>query len=101
DVSMPDVGSFVKLFEHSAERKVDLICGKPYPLMSSQIIRTYGVPAERICMVGDRLSTDIMFGKNCDMMTLLVLTGDTTREMLLHSEVVPDLTLETLNDLVS
>ncbi len=100
DVSMPDVGSFIKLFEHSSERKVDLVCGKPFTLMSEQVIREYGVPAETICMVGDRISTDILFGKNCGMMTLLVLSGDTTEEILNGSDIVPDLVLPTLNELL-
>lgn len=100
DVSMPDVGSFIKLFESSSERTIDMICGKPYPMMSEQIIAKYGVPADKICMVGDRISTDILFGKNCNMMTLLVLSGDTTEEILKQSDVEIDLVLPTLNELI-
>ena len=99
DVSMPDVGSFISLFESSSERKLDMICGKPYPMMSKLIIEKYGVPADRICMVGDRITTDILFGKNCNMTTLLVLSGDTTEEIYRASDVEIDLVLPTLNEL--
>jgi FMN phosphatase YigB (HAD superfamily) len=37
--------------------------GKPSPLMIDYIVYKYKIPKEKICMVGDRLDTDILFGK--------------------------------------
>merc|ERR1719226_99179 len=39
------------------------VVGKPSPLMIDYIIGKYGITdRKRICMVGDRLDTDILFG---------------------------------------
>lgn len=37
--------------------------GKPSPLMIDYIVYKYKIPKDKICMVGDRLDTDILFGK--------------------------------------
>lgn len=37
--------------------------GKPSPLMIDYIVYKYKIPKAKICMVGDRLDTDILFGK--------------------------------------
>jgi ribonucleotide monophosphatase NagD (HAD superfamily) len=51
-------------------------------------------------MVGDRLDTDIMFGHNGGMKTLLVFTGVTDRETLSESAVKPDFTIASVGDLL-
>lgn len=37
----------------------------------------FGIEKSQICMVGDRLDTDILFGQNGGCKTLLVLSGMT------------------------
>jgi len=52
-------------------------------------------------MVGDRLSTDIMFGKNGGLATLLVLTGITTEQEISGSNassIIPDYITQALGD---
>ncbi len=101
DISMPDVGSFIALFEKSSGRRPDVICGKPFTVMGECVARTFGVPAQRTCMVGDRMHTDIRFGNANGMRTLLVLSGETTRESMARFPDTPDLVLESLAHLVS
>lgn len=36
----------------------------------------FGITKSQICMVGDRLDTDILFGQNGGCRTLLVLSGE-------------------------
>jgi ribonucleotide monophosphatase NagD (HAD superfamily) len=43
--------------------------------MLDNIARTFGLQRQQICMVGDRLDTDILFGKNGGLTTCLVLSG--------------------------
>ena len=41
-----------------------------------------GLDPSRTCMVGDRLDTDILFGRESGMATLLVHSGVTSPEMV-------------------
>lgn len=52
-----------------------IITGKPSPFLMSDIAAKHGVTPSRSIMVGDRLDTDIAWGFNTGMATLLVLTG--------------------------
>lgn len=99
DGSMPDVGSFIALFQKSAKRLPDVICGKPYESMARAVSRRLQIPCEQICMAGDRLHTDIRFANRNGMLSLLVLSGETTRELLSKSPDLPDVVLPSLNDL--
>lgn len=49
-------------------------------------------------MVGDRLDTDVLFGKNGGLATMLVLSGVTTEEDLLSpaNAIHPDLYVDSL-----
>lgn len=100
DVFPPDVGSFIALLKVSSGREPDVICGKPYTAMGDCIKRKIGLKADQICMVGDRLHTDIRFGVNNGFNSLLVLSGETTVDMLKASPDVPSAVLPSLNDIV-
>ena len=55
-------------------------------------------------MVGDNLSTDIEFGLNAGVRTLLVMGGVTKREQVFGdapSEIVPDFVVESFGDLAA
>ena len=53
--------------------------GKPYGESAEYIFNMFGVPFEKTAMVGDRLYTDIAFGKNNGILSILVLTGETKK----------------------
>ncbi len=97
DGSMPDVGSFIALFARSAGRVPDRIIGKPYSDMGEGLSRRFGVPAGRMCMVGDRMHTDIRFANNNGMKSVLVLSGETTAATMRDFPDVPDLVLPDFN----
>lgn len=60
------------------------VVGKPEPLMIDYIAAKFGlVDRSRICMVGDRLDTDIAFGRNNGLKTCLTLSGVTSEAELL------------------
>lgn len=99
-VSMPDVGAFLELFYTSSGRRPDLIVGKPGTAMGEGLERRLGIPRARMCMTGDRMHTDIRFGNNCGMHTVLVLSGETTEETMKHFPDRPDLVLPDVNALV-
>ncbi len=97
DGSMPDVGSFLALLEKSSGRRPDLIVGKPFSGMGEELARRYVLPKGRMCMVGDRMHTDIRFANNNGMHAILVLSGETTAESMRAFPDVPDLVLPDFN----
>lgn len=72
--------------------KEPILVGKPSPLMIDYIVDKYKVEKSRICMVGDRLDTDILFGADNGLSTILTLSGVTTEKKLLSDEnkIKPD-----------
>lgn len=76
------------------------LVGKPSPLMVDYIVEKYGCNRERICMVGDRLDTDILFGQNNGLLSCLTLSGVTSEEKLLskENEIKPDFYVKSIAD---
>merc|ERR1719460_649465 len=69
-----------------------VLVGKPSALMIDYIVEKYGCAREKICMVGDRLDTDFLFGQNNGLKSCLTLSGVTTEAKLLseENEIKPD-----------
>jgi phosphoglycolate phosphatase len=76
------------------------VVGKPSPLMIDYMEKKFGFDRSRICMVGDRLDTDVLFGTDNGLKSLLVLSGVTSEEKLLSPEnlITPDYYADTIND---
>lgn len=98
--SMPDVGSFIEMFYQSSGRRPNEIIGKPYTGMGRSVMRKFGVNADQVLMVGDRLYTDIKFAVNNGFYSLLVFSGETTPEMYEKSDVTASFALQSINELV-
>jgi len=86
------------------------VVGKPAPLMIDYIAEKYGIKdRSRICMVGDRLDTDIAFGRNNGLKTCLTLSGVTSEPELLDKVprkagtegIQPDFYVDTINDFLA
>ena len=76
-------GTMVAAVSGCTGREPTLV-GKPAPLMIDYIAQKYGITdRSRICMVGDRLDTDIAFGRNNGLKTCLTLSGVTSEDELL------------------
>eukprot|EP00879_Flechtneria_rotunda_P009820 GHRR01010270.1.p1 GENE.GHRR01010270.1~~GHRR01010270.1.p1 ORF type:complete len:342 (+),score=115.80 GHRR01010270.1:148-1173(+) len=95
-------GSMVGAIRGSTKRE-PVTVGKPAEFMLDNIAKTFGLQRQQICMVGDRLDTDILFGKNGGLTTCLVLSGVTDEKMLLSPEnkVHPDYYMSQLSELLS
>ncbi|KAG9338286.1 hypothetical protein AGOR_G00007600 [Albula goreensis] len=70
----PGSGSLTAALETATERKATVI-GKPSRFMFECIASQFGVDPAQSLMIGDRLETDILFGANCGLDTMLTLTG--------------------------
>uniref|UniRef100_A0A0G4HDR1 Phosphoglycolate phosphatase n=1 Tax=Chromera velia CCMP2878 TaxID=1169474 RepID=A0A0G4HDR1_9ALVE len=84
--------------------KEPTVVGKPAPLMIDYIVDKYKVQKNRILMVGDRLDTDIAFGRNNGLRTVLTLSGVTSPERLRNTmqgsngSLKPEYFVESIND---
>jgi HAD superfamily hydrolase (TIGR01457 family) len=96
---MPDIGSMIAMIKVSTGREPDLVIGKPNRIIVDMIAAELGVRAEACAMVGDRLYTDIALGQTAGVTTVLVLSGETSREDLDSSIFKPDYVFDDLRDL--
>jgi NagD protein len=96
----PDAAAVIAAIEACTATKVELVVGKPSPIMARAVAETIQLPPERCLMTGDRLETDVAMGIGAGMATALTLTGATTPAMLEVSEIKPDYVIEGLGDLV-
>lgn len=98
---VPGAGSMLAALE-TATDKTPVVIGKPETPMFETALEIIGTDAENTLMIGDRLGTDILGGKNAGMKTALLFTGVTTPDELTEDAdtVWPDVAYEGLPDLV-
>jgi len=95
---IPDCGSIAELLRAATGREPRFI-GKPNPEMVRMAMRKLGATPERAAMVGDRLYTDMQMAYNAGITSILVLSGETTRDDLARAERKPDYVFESVDDL--
>jgi 4-nitrophenyl phosphatase len=76
DKLFPGTGCNIQALATATGRK-PLVFGKPNKPMMDAILKSFDLNKSTTCMVGDRLNTDIQFGLQGGLKTLLVLTGVT------------------------
>ena len=96
---IPDIGAVIAYVKASTGREPDEVVGKPHAGIVDAIVAKYGVPKERLCMVGDRLYTDIALGAEAGIATALVLSGETSAADAAASPVRPTWTFDDLSGL--
>jgi HAD superfamily hydrolase (TIGR01450 family) len=97
---LPDAGSFIALIEISTGRLPQVICGKPFAPMAEAIDEKFSLKPNEIAMAGDRLYTDLLFAKNNSYTSILVFSGETTREMYDKNNEKADYTFDTIRDII-
>ena len=90
--SVPDCGSVCQMLRNVSGR-LPVVIGKPSALMPQLAMEKWGVTGSQTCVIGDRIYTDIKSGLNAGTLTVLVLSGETTKEILEASEEKPHLVL--------
>ncbi|KAL0793332.1 hypothetical protein Bca101_064709 [Brassica carinata] len=96
----PGAGCMVAAMCGSTERE-PVVVGKPATFMMDYLIQKFGTETSRMCMVGDRLDTDVLFGQNAGCKTLLVLSGCTSESNLLDesNKIEPDYYTSMVSDI--
>ena len=97
--SVPDCGSVCGMI-FNATGKRPVVIGKPSPLMPQLAMDRLGYSQEETCVVGDRIYTDVKCGLNAGITGILVLSGETTPEILRESPDKPHLVLESAKEIL-
>jgi NagD protein len=98
--AIPDAGATIVALEHITGRQVELVAGKPSPLIMQVALDKLGLAPALCMMVGDRLETDIRMGQVAGMVTAVTLTGVARRAEAEQMEPPPDFIIEQLGDLL-
>ena len=97
--SIPDCGSICDMI-YNATGKRPYVIGKPNPLMVELAIAKCGVSKEKTAVVGDRIYTDIKSAINAGVNGILVMSGETTPEILAESADKPTLVLQDASEIM-
>lgn len=97
---VPDLGGTLALIKAATKREPLEIFGKPYGHLVNLVMSKTGCRKDEIAMVGDRLNTDIAFGKLNGLTSILVLSGETRREDVAEAQYQPDVILENTQDIL-
>jgi len=90
--SVPDCGSVCDMIFNATGKRPTVI-GKPEPLMPILAMEQCGCSPEETAVIGDRIYTDIKSGLRAGAVTILVMSGETTEEILEQSSEKPDIVL--------
>jgi len=93
DGYIPDAGGMAALLFKTAER-MPRVFGKPNKEMILFKLQQTGISPDDAVMFGDRLYTDMRMGIDAGITTCLVLSGESTLEMVKKSENEPDFVVE-------
>lgn len=97
---MPDAGAMAAFIEASTGISPKVI-GKPNKEMVNALLEKYSVNLEDVVMVGDRLYTDIKMGEVSNISTVLVYSGETTRQMYKNSKIQADWEFDSVKDMIN
>jgi HAD superfamily hydrolase (TIGR01450 family) len=96
---IPDCAGMTAAVEAVTGRRVEVVVGKPSPIILEVALARLGVPARDCAIVGDRIETDIVMGKQQGLGTVLVLSGVTRPGDPRIVEVGPDVVLGSIGEL--
>lgn len=86
-----DCGSICKCLEGATGRHPDVFIGKPNPDILYGVLGSKGFKPSEAAIVGDRIYTDVKTGINAGALGVLVLSGETTMDIVRVSDVEPSL----------
>ena len=97
--SVPDCGSICDMIYNSTGKR-PLVIGKPQALMPQLAMEKYNVKSDETAVVGDRIYTDVKSGLNAGAVSVLVMSGETTEDILKASTDKPDIVLNDAGEIL-
>ncbi|WP_026765383.1 HAD-IIA family hydrolase [Selenomonas ruminantium] len=95
---IPDCGAICEMIKR-ATGKWPIFIGKPEATMVDIVKDKLGYEVNEICVVGDRLYTDIATGMNAGVSTVCVLTGEASIHEILEGNIKPTYTFASVMDI--
>ncbi|MGH7310592.1 MAG: HAD-IIA family hydrolase, partial [Candidatus Rokuibacteriota bacterium] len=97
---IPDCAGMIAAVEAVTARTVDVVVGKPSPIILGVALGALEVAPADCVIVGDRIETDIVMGRRAGLTTVLVLSGVTRADDPRIAEVKPDAVIRSIRDLL-
>ncbi len=97
---IPDCAGMIAAVEAVTDRTVELIVGKPSPIILEVALAALGCAPGESVIVGDRLETDMLMGRRLGLATILVLSGVTRPGDPRIAATAPDHVLRSIRELV-
>lgn len=94
---VPDIGSFLALFEKAYGVKPEKSFGKPNPEMLAPVLERFA--PDEVLFVGDRLYTDFELAKQSGCRFALPLCGETKEKDLKGLSVLPEFIVDQVSDI--
>jgi phosphoglycolate/pyridoxal phosphate phosphatase family enzyme len=101
DGEIPDCAGMIAAVEAVTGRTVEIIVGKPSPIILEVALQALGVAAADCVIVGDRIETDIVMGRRLGLATVLVLSGITAAADPRIPELAPDAVIGSIRELMA
>lgn len=96
---VPDCGSISQIL-CTATKRMPIFIGKPQPAMALLAAEKAGYAKEQTVIIGDRIYTDVACGVNAGIANILVLSGETSQEDVLKSDVKPMYIFEDIKEIL-
>jgi len=100
DGPVPDIGTTMQTIETTLGVRPLRTFGKPSHAFVQPVLDRLGMTFADAVVVGDRLYTDLELARGTEMLSVLVLTGETTREAHDASAVKADIVVPDLGALL-
>lgn len=97
--SAPDIGGMIEMIYYPTKRR-PIIVGKPESLIPELAMKKCGCTKEETVFIGDQMDTDMPCGLNTGVTMILVLSGESTQEMVDASESKPTLVLHNAGEML-
>jgi HAD superfamily hydrolase (TIGR01450 family) len=97
---IPDIGAIHAYVEASTGRKPDKIIGKPNSEIVEYVMRLAGADREHTAMIGDRLYTDIPTGVNNGLVSVCVLSGESSFDEAVVCKPQPHLVFDSVLEMI-
>ncbi len=94
----PGCGSYTAMLEMATGEKAFSV-GKPNPYIMMAAKSSLKLRNDQVYMIGDTMSTDILGGVQVGFNTMLVLSGGTKRDDLVHYSYKPDMVFSSVAEI--